>query len=1271
MLRRMLRVVWWTGAALIVALAVLLSAARLMLPGMSQYRGQIEAVVGAVFNRPVSIGSLDAAWRGLSPVLKFGDVVVSDPELPDGRLNIDEVEVAVDLAGSVLQRKLLTSGVRLTGADLQLNTDLRRPSGNQSMRRLLDWLLGQNSVALADVQLHWRDPGLFATPLRLSGLSAKLVNAGQRHQFVAEAALPVSQGDTLKIAADLYGRAEDLAAWRGTFYIKAHAAQLSVLQPVVTDSGLLAGGELDLELWLGLARGRTQWGSGELAWRDFSLRTASADAQRVVADGVSGRFHWRRQYDHWRVGVEDFEIRRNAQPSWPASRFDLRVDDQDGVHVRAAASLLVLQELTGMLPLLPWVDNNALAILDRLRPRGLLRDAEFSIDYRSGDAPRFALRSAIENLTLAANGGLPGVAGVSGKIAGNLQAGSLRLDSSSAELLMPRVFSTPLSLSAVGGEVHWQRYQDRLRLNTQNLRLAAGPLRLVSRWLLDWPYDGAAPWLDLQLAAEPLALAQVRNYLPSGIMSDKMTAWLQQALAGGTATHTRMLVQGRLDQMPFDGGRGRFEARFDFDDAHLHYYTGWRGLDAMSGKALFSGRAMHIEATAATINGAPVERATADIKDLRQPILKVQGTVAGTLASMLDFVRHSPLQKGFGKLIDNTASSGDARLQLHLHVPLKHRLGAVEVQGKLLLEGNDLQPREGEIGLSDIRGTLYFTRNDVSLMHAKARVFDQPVALSVYKQGKGARSSTVVNVQGRLKLVDRARQKFPALGDLLQGNTGWQALLEIRDHEQANKPRVTVELHSGLQGVAIGLPPPFYKAATETRSLTISWAPGQESRQPLQIRYGEQASASVLLSPALRLRKAALHFGDTPAVLPEHNGVQISGHVAEIDLGMWLRNLPSFEGAGKGAALTSSVDLRSDVLRFGGLEVNDIHILSKAADPWYFELQGVGAQGWLRWIRGGLDRAPQLLARLDHLRLAGSVAPGGRQSGTGGLELKPATMPKLNVEVKDLRWGARELGALSVISRRVGGGMQFDTLKMKSAAITLDGTGDWLLHNGAAFSRFQARISAGSLERLSRLLGGGNSIKGGKLTGEFQLGWPGSPADFSLAKMEGEFDLQARDGRLENVEEGAGKLLSLLSLNSLQRRLNLDFSDVVKEGLSYNVMKGHFVVMDGDAFTNDFTLEGTSVDVEVAGRTGLVKHDYNQLITVTPQVSSTLPIAGAIAGGPLVGAAALLAERLLGDKFNRLTQAQYRVTGSWDKPVYTKLKKDHADDASEDGGSPR
>ncbi|HFD81661.1 MAG TPA: hypothetical protein ENK05_14910, partial [Gammaproteobacteria bacterium] len=82
MLQRLLRFLWWSVAALVVTLAVTLSAARLLLPEMSEYRSQIESLAADYLHRQVRIGSLDAAWHGLSPVLRLKRVVVSGGDLP-------------------------------------------------------------------------------------------------------------------------------------------------------------------------------------------------------------------------------------------------------------------------------------------------------------------------------------------------------------------------------------------------------------------------------------------------------------------------------------------------------------------------------------------------------------------------------------------------------------------------------------------------------------------------------------------------------------------------------------------------------------------------------------------------------------------------------------------------------------------------------------------------------------------------------------------------------------------------------------------------------------------------------------------------------------------------------------------------------------------------------------------------------------------------------------------------------------------------------------
>jgi uncharacterized protein YhdP len=120
--------------------------------------------------------------------------------------------------------------------------------------------------------------------------------------------------------------------------------------------------------------------------------------------------------------------------------------------------------------------------------------------------------------------------------------------------------------------------------------------------------------------------------------------------------------------------------------------------------------------------------------------------------------------------------------------------------------------------------------------------------------------------------------------------------------------------------------------------------------------------------------------------------------------------------------------------------------------------------------------------------------------------------------------------------------------------------------------------------------------------------------------------------------------------------LQLDFSDLFDKGLSFDNIKGRFTIQGGQIYTEDLQLESPAVGVDLRGRIGLEARDIEQTITITPSVSISLPIAGALVGGPVVGVIALLAERVFKDKINQVGSYQYRLTGSWNDPTIELIK---------------
>src|SRR5690606_17760444 len=91
-----------------------------------------------------------------------------------------------------------------------------------------------------------------------------------------------------------------------------------------------------------------------------------------------------------------------------------------------------------------------------------------------------------------------------------------------------------------------------------------------------------------------------------------------------------------------------------------------------------------------------------------------------------------------------------------------------------------------------------------------------------------------------------------------------------------------------------------------------------------------------------------------------------------------------------------------------------------------------------------------------------------------------------------------------------------------------------------------------------------------------------------------------------------------------------------------------------------FSLVGPAARVDAEGRIGLAARDLDQLVVVTPRVSSALPLVGGLAAGPLGAFAMFVTQRVLEREIDKLTRYRYSVSGSWDNPVVERLGSNRA-----------
>ncbi|MCI0438464.1 MAG: TIGR02099 family protein, partial [Chloroflexi bacterium] len=178
------------------------------------------------------------------------------------------------------------------------------------------------------------------------------------------------------------------------------------------------------------------------------------------------------------------------------------------------------------------------------------------------------------------------------------------------------------------------------------------------------------------------------------------------------------------------------------------------------------------------------------------------------------------------------------------------------------------------------------------------------------------------------------------------------------------------------------------------------------------------------------------------------------------------------------------------------------------------------------------------------------------------------------------------------------------------------------------------------------------AIEAGETEATMQLRWPGMPTEFELDRLGGRLALTIAKGRLLDVEPRVGRIFGLLNFQSLQRRLALDFDDLFKRGFAFDRIAGNFALEGGNAYTNDLSMLGPSARVDISGRIGFARRDYDQLAIVTPELASSLPVASALFGpvGAGVGAALFLAEQMfdsLPERIDGMVRRHYTITGSW------------------------
>jgi uncharacterized protein (TIGR02099 family) len=1295
----LLRASLWGLTLAYFAFALLLFALRYaILPQIENYRSDVEQMIGSAINRPVGIRKIEAHWAGLRPALNLEGFEIRDPE---GRPALAFDQVEAELAWSSLWHfQLRLARLELNAPTLLLRRDqkgrffaagLEITPQASDQDDFSDWLLAQDRVIIRDAGIAWHDELRGAPPLELKHLNFQLDNSLNRHRFGITAEPPRQLAARIDIRGDFKGRDLDqLDDWKGEVYAELDYADLAGWRSWVDYPVALPQGSGALRLWLGFAARQLVSTTADVRLADVRLQLRP-DLPELDLLKLEGRLSGRRLEGGFEAELKHLTLATRDGLSLQPT--DLKLSWQGAAANRAAQGtatangldLGALARLAAHLPL----DAASRARLARHAPHGSVFDLK--LDWKgSPDDPagleKWTVKSRFEGLGLTALGPVPGISGVNGRVDGNEKGGKLTLDGQRTAFELPTVFAEPkLELEAFAAELDWHSTAAGLQVKLQKAAFhnkdAAGEAAGTWRALSEGPGE-----LDLDARLTRGSGAAVWRYMPLAVGKD-VRDWLHVAIIGGKATETSLKLRGDLRQFPYrDGKGGIFEVRGKFRDATLRYAGSWPEINDIEGELLFAGARMLITGKSGRIFGVGLREVRAEIADIESPeeMLVVTGKASGPTADFLRFIEASPVGERIDHFTEEMKAEGNGELDLKLGLPLR-RMANSKVDGSYRFDGNRLTVDKDLPPLAEVRGALRFSADHLEARGIRGTLLGSPLNVDVKTTGDG---NVLVNAGGEVSIATLRRQFPQPLFDHLSGSAKWTGNVRVR------KKSAEVKLSSNLVGLSSSLPEPFNKPATDAMALSFERKPPPDPAPRSGPRPGAGAVVrapsardtapgsaggitpgpamdmlDVSLGRALRLQLVRRTDSGTPSIvrgllavgevgtgMPERN-MMVSINLPSIDADFW-RGLLATQGSSNGqgeSALPAlpavQFDLRAADLTAFDKRFHEVRLSGsrpEASASTRFELKSRELAGSFEWNSAGNGK---LTGRIAQFAIPESVAtPAALQARASEVIDR---IPALDITVGQLSFKDRPLGTVRIAAENRDGYWNTRIDANNDDGI-LEATGRWRPSPTQADTRVEFKLGAKSIEKLLARIGYPDAVRRGSASLAGNLSWAGSPFTIDYPSLSGNLRLDASGGQFAKLEPGVGRLLGILSLQSLPRRITLDFRDIFSEGFAFDSIGGQFAVARGVMETKELQIQGPSARVLMSGTVNLGAETQNLKVRVQPALGESIAV-GTMIANPVAGAVVWAAQKLFKDPFGQAFAFEYAVTGSWADPKVEKL----------------
>ncbi|GAW94432.1 MULTISPECIES: YhdP family protein [Colwellia] len=1263
-------------AILLVLLAVLISAFRLFLPYVHHYKLPLQNYLNDISQTNISIGDLSMTWQRSGPILVISDVQVLDTERAS--IFIKQLELQIDFWRSISEQRLISKNLVIFGAQVDISQRLWLSPEDENALAITEIDNDANDIdVISNIFLHRikrfsiRDSQLIVrnkTITRSIGLNQlDWLNTGERHQAQGSVVLNGLSSNNLQLKVDLHG--EPGSTLSGQVYLQAN--------------------HLDITPWLDsilvIENDKTKTDINFSAW----LEVNNSEVNRLQIDISDSSINWLFDQQEQKLTLEQGQILLvKGKKAQDFKLYSTPLSLQFNQQATQQFTAMLIKQGDDFSIHLSEID---IAMLAQLTPLIVAKQATHKILAEmslSGKIEDLYIRNYNNELQVVTNfskfnnnysQGIPGLENVYGQLSYVDNYLSVNFNAEQGRLDFDQMFVQAFPYQRLSGQLNAKFDDEGWALTVEKFEFLSKEINLSAQVKVEVPLDGEVN-LALLASISNANAGLVGRYLPLAIMSDNLVSYLNAAVVSGRVENAQILINGPISRFPFSDGSGIFVVDAELSKAEFKFVEGWPAITDFVANLNFTNNAMLITGRGGKLTGLDVTGVRAGIADLAHgQILTVDAEIKPTEPRYIgDLLNQSPLKDSVGSVLAQLQITGEVSGEFHLNLPLNNNEQAL-ASGTINFNNNQASLQTPQMNFSEVQGQLSFSNDKISTKNLQLVWQGLPIALDITGMDKADYYHTDIKLSA-LWREEQWLSFVPApLRRYTQGELSWQGELSLHQHHQGGFS-YQANFDSALNNTQLLLPPPYERSDKQENHLSVQ-INGQLEQSKIVMNYGDKMHFSGLLDhDTTAFSRANLMLGQGTMALAS-DGFHITTQLQQADFSLWQPlisdildsiNQPSSSISSNSTPTKSTPFLakpkriRGTIaqLQILGQQLNNVsfNLLDKP-QWWLLQLNAEEIRSQIKiypdWLGQGLDINAEFLKlrQAEKSAVETELSPARQPLDKAENDIIFANIPPIKFHCDSCTIGLLTLGEVDVNIKRIDHQtIEFAnfTAKRGKTQLTLDGS--WLHNEQQSTTSLTGQLSVDDIESELQAMGYDSIIKDSGAEVTLNLNWPGGLHNFDVSHLNGDFNARLDDGYLADIDDKA-RALSVLSLQSLVRKLTLDFRDIFSDGMFYSNIKGDYQIKQGLLTTDNTEMKGTAGDLFMTGQTNLVTGELAYDMSYKPNLTSSLPVLAWIVTSlnPVTFLAGVAIDQVI--KSQVVYQLNYKLTGNIDNPIFEEVDR--------------